>query len=84
VRENTHRFLDPPERQEMHADADVGGARQATAAREVVRCRDGHRVLFVTAHGHPWGPAVREMCRLEAQQLTRDLTATRGGRSWLA
>ncbi len=76
TRENRHRFPDPPERQETHADADVDGARQAVAAsREIVRCRDGRRVLFITGQGRPWGPAVREMCRSEARQLPLGLTA---------
>jgi len=58
ARENTHRFPDPPERQEAHADTDVDGVRQVVAAsREIVRCRDCRRVLFVTRHGRPWGPA---------------------------
>jgi len=52
ARADTHRFLDPPTRQEARADADVDGARQAVvASREIVRCRDGRRVLFVTQHG---------------------------------
>ncbi len=76
ARENKHRFLDPPERQETHADADVDGVRQAVAAaREIVRCRDGRRFLFISQHGRPWGLAVRKMCRLEARQLARGLTA---------
>ncbi len=75
TRENKHRFLDPPERQKIQAYADVDGARQAVAvAREIVRCRDCRRFLFVTAHGRPWGPAVREMCRVEARQLPLGLT----------
>ncbi len=75
ARENTHRFPDPPERQEAHADADVDGVRQAVAAsREIVRCCDCRRFLFVTAVGRPWGPAVREMCRVEARQLPLGLT----------
>ena len=75
ARENKHRFPDPPERQEAHAYADVDGVRQAVAAsREIVRCRDCCRFLFVTAHGRPWGPAVREMCRVEARQIPLGLT----------
>jgi len=54
----------------------VDGVRQAVAAaREIVRCRDGRRFLFISQHGRPWGLAVREMCRLEARQLARGLTA---------
>ncbi len=79
VRANTHRFLDPPKRQETRADADVDGARQTVAAsREIVRCRDGHRILFVTHHDRPWGPAVRETCHLESGQLTLGLTVATG------
>lgn len=77
ARENTHRFLDPPERQETQAYADVDGVRQAVAAaREIMRCRDCRRFLFISRQGRPWGPAVREMCRVEARQLTLGLTAT--------
>ncbi len=83
ARENTHRFPDPPERQEAHADTDVDGVRQVVAAsREIVRCRDCRRVLFVTRHGRPWGPAVREMCRSEARHLALGLTAATGERRW--
>jgi len=75
ARENTHRFPDPPKRQEAHAYADVDGVRQAVAAsREIMRCRDCRRFLFITGHGRPWGPAVREMCRVEAWQLPLGLT----------
>ena len=56
ARENTHRFGDEPAWQETGTDADVDGARQAVAtSREIVHCRAGHRVLFVTPHGRPWG-----------------------------
>jgi len=73
---NKHRFPDPPEQQETHADADVDSVRQVVAAsREIVRCRDCRRFLFISQHGRPWGPAVREMCRLEARHLTLGLTA---------
>ncbi len=82
ARENKHHFPDPPERQETHAYADVDGVRQAVAAsREIVRCRDCRRFLFITGHGRPWGPAVREMCRPQARQLTLGLTAATGERS---
>jgi len=54
ARENKHRFIDPPELQEVRAYADIDGARQAVAAaREIARCRDCRRFLFVTRQGRP-------------------------------